>query len=85
MRLSESRKRSLVKTAIFRVLILIASTVIAYLVTNNLEKTTMLSIVFNITASAMYYGYERLWNVISWGRESEREESQQSHKDKAEM
>ena len=74
----ESRKRSVVKTVTFRSLIVIASTVITYAITNDIEQTTSISIIFNVTATAMYYAHERLWNRISWGKESKETEKRKS-------
>ena len=73
----ESHKRSVVKTATFRGLIVLASTVITYGITNDIEQTTFISIIFNITATAMYYVHERLWNRISWGKENEETEKRE--------
>ena len=73
--MTESRKRSLIKTATFRGLIVLASTVITYAITKDIEHTTLISIIFNVTATAIYYGHERLWDKIVWGKSESTETS----------
>lgn len=67
----DSKKRSLVKTAIFRSIIIIESTTISWIFTGDIETTAMISIVFNISSSVSYYLHERGWNKIIWGRITE--------------
>jgi len=30
--------------------------------------TTIITVLFNLGGAAVYYGFERLWDTISWGR-----------------
>jgi len=30
--------------------------------------TTIITLLFNVGGAAVYYGFERLWDAINWGR-----------------
>ena len=64
----DNETRSLVKTATFRVLIIITTFVTTWLLVGELEQTTKITIVFNIFATVVYYFHERVWEKITWGR-----------------
>ena len=66
-RLRESRRRSVAKAVIYRVLIIIADVAIIYWVTHGIAQTILLTIVTNIASTVLYYGHERVWNGIRWG------------------
>jgi uncharacterized membrane protein len=65
---SESKARSFVKMASYRIMIVVLLIVITYYFTSNLGQTTTISIVFNVAGSVIYYAYERLWGRIEWGK-----------------
>jgi uncharacterized membrane protein len=65
--LKESRKRSLVKMLVYRAIITVLLAVISWIFTGNLGQTTIITVVFSILASAIYYLHERMWNNIHWG------------------
>jgi|TARA_B100001971_G_C17945665_1_gene409947 uncharacterized membrane protein len=67
----ETHKRSIVKAITWRVLAYIITASIAYLITENMMYA--LSIGFADTAIKlfMYYGHERLWMRIKFGRKKE--------------
>ncbi len=52
----------------YRIVIFALLAAITYYFTGNAGQTTVISIVFNVLGSVVYYGYERLWDVIQWGR-----------------
>ena len=54
--------------ASYRIVIIVLLIAITYYFTGNLGQTTTISIVFNAAGSAIYYGYERMWGRIEWGR-----------------
>lgn len=64
----ETKKRSLVKTVIYRVLIIIADFIFFYLVTHKLFLSFWIMVISNLYTALGYYFYERLWNHIGWGR-----------------
>jgi uncharacterized membrane protein len=64
----ENRTRSIVKTAVYRVIIIFLLAGITYYYTGNLGQTTNISILFNAGGTVIYYFWERLWDRISWGK-----------------
>lgn len=59
-----SRRRSLVKTAGYRLLMVVVTVLVALLVTGNLTQALNIGIVANAVKTGTYYGYERLWARI---------------------
>jgi Predicted membrane protein len=59
--------RTVVKTLLYRVLMVLITVLIALLVTGNTGQALSIGIVANGIKTATYYGYERLWSRISWG------------------
>ncbi|MDI6806336.1 MAG: DUF2061 domain-containing protein [Candidatus Aenigmarchaeota archaeon] len=64
----ESRLRSLLKSVIYRILSIIGTAVIIWVVTRNIEQMISLTIYIQIFLIVLYYLHERVWNKISWGR-----------------
>jgi adenylylsulfate kinase len=64
----DGRKRSLVKSVTFRVIVVAADLVVVYAFTHQIETTVAVTIVTNISSTLLYYGHERVWNRIRWGR-----------------
>ncbi len=64
----ESRSRSIVKSLVYRLLSILGIGVLGWLVTRDLQETTLITIVFQIYLTILYYVYERVWNRINWGR-----------------
>jgi uncharacterized membrane protein len=65
--MDESRKRSLVKMLVYRALLTALLAAISWVFTGNAGQTTIITIVFSVSATAIYYLHERLWNKMSWG------------------
>lgn len=65
---SESRARSLTKTLTYRVIVIALLAAVTYAFTGNAGETTVITAVFNIGGAAIYYGFERLWDAIEWGK-----------------
>lgn len=59
--------RAVVKTALYRGLMVLVTVVVAFFVTGNTADALSIGFVTNIIKTATYYGYERLWDRISWG------------------
>jgi uncharacterized membrane protein len=59
--------RAVVKTALYRVLMVIVTVCVAFLVTGNTADALSIGLVTNVIKTTTYYGYERLWDRISWG------------------
>ena len=43
---------------------------ITYYYTGNAGEATVVTILFNATGAIAYYGLERLWDAVPWGRGS---------------
>jgi len=65
---SERHSRSLVKAVSWRVTGTIDTMVISYLITGRLKWAISIGFVEVFTKLALYYGHERLWNRIPFGR-----------------
>jgi uncharacterized membrane protein len=59
------------KTLTYRVVVFALLAVITYYYTGNAGETTVISVVFNVSGTVVYYVFERLWNAVSWGKDRE--------------
>lgn len=66
--MKESRKRSLVKALIYRVICTILSFVVPYLLTGDWAFSVSFGLIYSAILIIVYYLYERVWNRIGWGR-----------------
>ena len=66
--MSDTSKRSLIKTITWRVTGSSATFLIAYIMTGNFAIAGVIGIVQLISNSILYYIHERAWNQIKWGR-----------------
>jgi len=64
----DSKKRSLVKSVVWRIIGVVLLAVIAFLITGNLKEMTIITVVFHAIRMVMYYFHERVWERITWGR-----------------
>jgi uncharacterized membrane protein len=64
----ETRARSFAKTIAYRVVAIVLLAAVTYAFTGNLGETTLVTVVFNAGGAAAYYGLERFWDGIDWGR-----------------
>jgi len=65
---SEQVSRSLVKTLGYRVLMVVITVAVAFAVTDDASAALNIGIIANVVKTGTYYGYERLWARISWGK-----------------
>ncbi|AHG02456.1 hypothetical protein HALDL1_01525 [Halobacterium sp. DL1] len=63
----EARLRAVVKTLCYRALMVAITIVVAWVVTGSTTDAINIGLVTNLIKTGTYYGYERLWNRISWG------------------
>lgn len=68
----QRRRRALVKTLLYRVLMVGITVVVAFAVTDDVAAALNIGIVANLVKTATYYGYERLWDRVDWGLATER-------------
>ncbi len=70
----ENRKRSIIKTATWRIIGIITTMIIVYFATNSTTTAVSIGLVDLFVKTYVYYLHERVWNSIDWGREIEEEE-----------
>jgi len=63
--------RSLVKTAIYRIVIMSMDFTSTYLITGTLAASLEFMFVSNIYTTITYYVYERLWNKTDWRKKKQ--------------
>lgn len=66
----QGRSRALVKTAGYRLFMLLITYVVALLFTNDVSQAASIGVVTNVVKTGTYYAYERVWDRISWGMET---------------
>lgn len=64
----DSRRRSIAKTLSWRILALLITAGIAWGLTGDLWFATTIGLADTLTKLGLYYGHERVWNRISFGR-----------------
>jgi len=64
----DTRKRSWVKSIVWRVIGIVLLGAIAYLVTGEWEQMAIITVLFHGIRLVMYYFHERAWEHVSWGK-----------------
>lgn len=64
----ESRTRSLVKTVIYRIWVLITTYIMLLVTGQTLESALIPTLIINAVWMTSFYLYDRLWARIKWGR-----------------
>ena len=64
----DSHRRSIAKAVSWRVLALIITGSVAWAITGELHFAVYIGAVDSLIKLGMYYGHERVWNRISFGR-----------------
>jgi uncharacterized membrane protein len=59
--------RALVKTLMYRTLMVVITISVAFFFTGDTGDALSIGFVSNLIKTGTYYGYERLWDRISWG------------------
>jgi uncharacterized membrane protein len=65
----ETRKRSLVKSIIWRIICIAVSIVTAYLLTAKIDLSVAIGTTYNAITMILYYFHERFWNKLEWGKQ----------------
>lgn len=68
----ESRRRSLVKTVIYRVWVLFTTYVMLLVTGQSLESALIPTVIINVIWMTSFYVYDRIWAGIQWGRIKEK-------------
>jgi uncharacterized membrane protein len=69
MRYGTTPKRTLVKTLIYRVWVILTSYLVIVLTGQTWTQALLPTIILNVLWSISYYNYDRLWQRIEWGIE----------------
>jgi len=64
----ESRLRSLVKSLTYRILSIIGTGILSWVITKDIKETVSITITIQVFLIVLYYSYERIWDKIDWGR-----------------
>lgn len=59
--------RALVKTLLYRTLMVVITVVVAFAVTGDSGDALGIGLVSNTVKTGTYYAYERLWDRVAWG------------------
>jgi uncharacterized membrane protein len=68
----ESTTRSLFKTITYRILIVVSTFIVTYLLTGHLKLSLTITIGANIINTVLYFIHERVWNQIGWGKKNKK-------------
>ena len=63
----QNRSRAIVKTLVYRLVMVIITILVALVVTGQLDQALSIGLVANVVKTGTYYAYERLWDRIAWG------------------
>jgi uncharacterized membrane protein len=66
MVMTETRKRSVVKSLSWRIICIIVSIITAYFLTGKLDVSVAIGTVYNAITMILYYFHERFWNMLEW-------------------
>lgn len=66
--MSESNIRSIVKTITWRLTGSSATFLVSYVMTSNFSIAGSIAIIQMTLNTILYYGHERLWNILKWGK-----------------
>jgi len=64
----QARRRAVAKTVCYRLVMVLVSVGVAYAVVGDAAAALSIGLATNLVKTATYYGYERLWDRIAWGR-----------------
>lgn len=63
----ETKKRSFVKSIVWRLIAIINGTLVAFIFTHNVFQSFSIGIVGNLSGFVLYYIHERFWNKTKYG------------------
>jgi uncharacterized membrane protein len=64
---NQARRRALAKTLGYRLLMLLVTVTVAWLVVGDVRAALDIGIAANVVKTGTYYAYERLWDRVEWG------------------
>ena len=63
----QHRSRAVVKTLLYRLFMVVVSVTVAWLVVGDVTDALSIGLATNVVKTLTYYGYERLWDHVTWG------------------
>ena len=69
IRLIDTPKRSLVKSLIWRTIGILILGLISWYYTKDIQKATIVTVLFHVIRFILYYVHERIWEHVRWGQE----------------
>lgn len=66
--MSDTKKRSLVKTISWRLTGSFATFLISFIILGNIAVAGSIALIQIIANTILYYIHERIWDRVSWGR-----------------
>ncbi|MDP6646864.1 MAG: DUF2061 domain-containing protein [Dehalococcoidales bacterium] len=66
--IGETRRRSWLKSLIWRITGILILGGLSWLITHDLEQTSWITITFHSIRLVLYYFHERAWENVEWGR-----------------
>lgn len=63
----EQPRRSALKSATFRITIIVSDTIITYALTHRYDITIGFVVFTNVASTLIYYFHERAWAHVRWG------------------
>ncbi len=68
LQIHEGKRRSLVKAVTWRVIATLTTMVLVFIATGELTVTLGVGVLDVVTKLIFYFGHERMWNLITWGK-----------------
>jgi uncharacterized membrane protein len=65
--MKDTRKRSVAKSIVWRIICIIVSIITTFIFTGQWDLAVAVGTVYNALTMILYYFHERLWNKIKWG------------------
>jgi uncharacterized membrane protein len=62
-----TRKRSVVKSIVWRIICIIVSIIVTFLLSGKWDIAVAVGTVYNAITMVLYYFHERIWHRIKWG------------------
>ncbi len=63
----ETRKRSVAKSITWRLICIVVSIVVSFLLTARWDIAVAIGGIYNVVTMILYYFHERIWNIVKWG------------------
>lgn len=64
----ETVRRTLVKSVLYRILMVLSDFGIVYLLSGEFEISISFAIINSLFNTLAYFGYDRIWDKIKWGK-----------------